>query len=455
MTGSDRFVWQKLLRHFKTDDLTILVNSRRQFTAHLLPDLQTIIEDLVAPWSPQLSGLHQEYEFFPMKLSDLTTSEGKCVVRLAPVQHQDIDIGEEEPYASLNNGLWLIRLDEDMPAAVMLSKFLTRDGPKVQVEIAHLPNEVGHAFAKGFLRTIQAQGKSSRYYRNKAVSFESTEFEGTHETMRVHKLPLVSRNDVVLPKATMAQLDTHIFDFVKYRDELKRLGQSGRKGILLHGHPGTGKTHVVHYIAANLPEHSTILVTAEQMLNMEEYFALARVLQPCIMVFEDADLVARSREDISSQKAETRLNRLLNEMDGLGTDADILILLTTNRLNSLEGALASRSGRVDVALEIPLPDDDCRERLIKQYGHALNFQGEALAEAVARSNGGSAVYVKEMVRRLVQRSVARGGSLVISREDVEEVFSPAEAEVSSLKRNEKTERRHIVEQGDEDDCGSC
>ncbi|MFW8643116.1 hypothetical protein ACOJBO_11650 [Rhizobium beringeri] len=160
MTESDRFVWQKLSRHFKTNDLTILVNSRRQFTAHLLPDLQTIIEDLVAPWSPQLSGLHQEYEIFPMKLSDLTTSEGKRVVRLAPVQHQDIDIGEDEPYASINNGLWLITIDGDMPAAVMLSKFTTRHGPKVQVEIAHLPNEVGRDFAEGFLRTIRRRARA-------------------------------------------------------------------------------------------------------------------------------------------------------------------------------------------------------------------------------------------------------------------------------------------------------
>ncbi|QIO63506.1 ATP-binding protein [Rhizobium leguminosarum] len=278
---------------------------------------------------------------------------------------------------------------------------------------------------------------------------------GTHETMRVHDLDPVSRNDVVLSKATMDQLDTHIFEFVRCREKMKRLGQSGRKGILFHGHPGTGKTHVIRYVASNLPGHTIILVTAEQMLNMEEYFALARILQPCVMVFEDADLVARAREDISGQKAETRLNRMLNEMDGLGTDADILIFLTTNRLNALEGAIASRSGRVDLVLEIPLPDDDCRERLIRQYGHALNFQDEALAEAVVRSKGASATDVKEMVRRLVQRSVARGGSLVISREDVEVVFAGAEAVLNPLKRDEETVRRHIIDQDDEDDCGSC
>ncbi|WP_261335265.1 AAA family ATPase [Rhizobium leguminosarum] len=452
MSESVRFVWQKLLRHFKTNDLAVLVSSRRQFTAHLLADLQTIIEDLVAPWSPELLGFHQWIEYFPMKLSDLTTSEGKHAVQLTPVQYQDIDIGEDEPYASINNGLWLITIDDDMPVAVMLSKFKVRGGSKVQVEIAHLPNELGHDFAEGFLRTIQSQGKSSRYYRNKAVSFESTDFEGTNETMRVHRLPAVSREDVVLSNATMAQLDMHVFDFVKYREELKRLGQSGQKGILLYGQPGTGKTHVVHYIAANLPGHSIVLVTAEQMLDMEEHFALARVLQPCIMVFEDADLVGRSREDISGQKAETRLNRLLNELDGLGEDSDILILLTTNRPRSLEEALATRSGRVDAAIEIPLPDDDCRERLFKQYGQALNFQDGALAEAVLRSKGASAAYVKEIVRRLAQRSIMRGVAPLVSREDVEVVFSLAGAEASSLKRNEKKERGHIIEEDDEDDC---
>jgi ATP-dependent 26S proteasome regulatory subunit len=454
MTKTIQFAWQELQRHFDTDDLTNIVSSRWQFTAHFLPDLQSAIEEQLEPLSPKVQGFHQKIEFLPMKLSDLLASEEQYVVRLAPVQFQDIDIGEDQPYASRNNCFWLFKIGS-MPASVILSKFLTRHGPKIQVEIAHLPDDVSHAFAKDFLRTIQKQCKRSRYYRNKVVSFESDDFSGTHETMRVHDVHAVSRNDVVLSKATMDQLDTHIFSFVKCREELKRLGQSGRKGILLHGHPGVGKTHVIRYVAGNLPGHSIILVTAEQMLNMEEYFALARILQPCMMVFEDADLVARAREDISGQKAETHLNRLLNEMDGLGTDAEILIFLTTNRLKSLEGALASRSGRVDLVLEIPLPDDDCRERLFRQYGYALNFQDEALAEAVVRSKGRSAADVKEFVRRIAQQSITRGGSLIISREDVEVVFADAEAVLTPLKRDEETVRRHVIDHDDEDDCGSC
>ncbi len=169
-----------------------------------------------------------------------------------------------------------------------------------------------------------------------------------------------------------------------------------RKGILLFGPPGTGKTQVIRYVSANLPGRTTVLITAEQMMHISSYIALARTLQPSIVVLEDVDLVGRSREDIYGQKAESLLNRLLNEMDGLASDADILFILTTNRPEALEEALASRPGRVDEAIEIPLPDAVCRERLIELYGHALTFEDGALAEAVARSEGGSAAYIKEM-----------------------------------------------------------
>ncbi|WSH68563.1 hypothetical protein U8Q05_31035 (plasmid) [Rhizobium ruizarguesonis] len=59
MTQKDHFVWQKLQRHFNTDDLTIVVSSRWKFTAHLLPDLQSNIEELIASRSPELFGFHQ------------------------------------------------------------------------------------------------------------------------------------------------------------------------------------------------------------------------------------------------------------------------------------------------------------------------------------------------------------------------------------------------------------
>jgi ATP-dependent 26S proteasome regulatory subunit len=92
---------------------------------------------------------------------------------------------------------------------------------------------------------------------------------------------------------------------------------------------------------------------------------LARLLQPAMVVIEDVDLIARDREDMGGPCEESLLNKLLNEMDGLKEDADILFILTTNRPEQLEGALAGRPGRIDQAIEVPLPDDVGREKLIR------------------------------------------------------------------------------------------
>ena len=81
----------------------------------------------------------------------------------------------------------------------------------------------------------------------------------------VHRLPPVDRNEVVLPAATLRLLDRNVLRFIESREALRRLGQSTRKGILLYGPPGTGKTHTIRYLAANLPGHTTLLITADQM----------------------------------------------------------------------------------------------------------------------------------------------------------------------------------------------
>ncbi|WP_208647031.1 ATP-binding protein [Mesorhizobium kowhaii] len=168
------------------------------------------------------------------------------------------------------------------------------------------------AFSREVLSKIQAAGESSRYYRNKVLSFEDDAHNsGMPGAMRVHRLPAVPRNDVVLSEANMARLDANIFDLDRHREGLKRLGQHAQKGILLYGPPGTGKTHVIRHVSANLPGRTTVLVTAEQTVAIGFYIVLARTLQPSIVVLKDVDLVGRSRENVYSPKAERLLNRLL------------------------------------------------------------------------------------------------------------------------------------------------
>jgi ATP-dependent 26S proteasome regulatory subunit len=214
-----------------------------------------------------------------------------------------------------------------------------------------------------------------------------------------------------------------VLHFIESRDALRALGQSTRKGILLYGPPGTGKTHTIRYLASNLPGHTTLIMTAAQVAFLGAYMSLARLLQPAMVVIEDVDLIARDRNDMDGPCEESLLNKLLNEMDGLKEDADILFVLTTNRPEELESALAGRPGRVDQAIEVPLPDKAGRTKLVRLYGKGLPLDARVVEEAVRRTDGVSAAFIKELMRRIAQSAIMRDGSKSVISEDIDEALN--------------------------------
>ncbi|WP_222871587.1 hypothetical protein [Nonomuraea sp. PA05] len=91
-------------------------------------------------------------------------------------------------------------------------------------------------------------------------------------------------------------------------------------------------------------------------------------------------------------------------MDGVGADADVTFVLTTNRPDLLETALANRPGRVDLAVEVPRPDAACRSALLRLYG-AAHLAGPDLEQLVAGTEGMTASFFKELLRRAVLASL--------------------------------------------------
>src|SRR5215470_5782280 len=149
-------------------------------------------------------------------------------------------------------------------------------------------------------------------------------------------------------------LDRNVAGFMRARDQLKALHFQSRKGLLFYGPPGTGKTYTIHYLASQLADHTALL------------------------------------------------NKLLNEMDGLREDADVLFILTTNRPDQIEPALVSRPGRIDQAIEFPLPDEEGRAKLAKLYARSLSVPEELMELIVSRTKGVSAAFIKELMRRCAQ-----------------------------------------------------
>jgi hypothetical protein len=323
--------------------------------------------------------------------------------------YEDVDVGEDSPVRCLQSGLWLGTL-----GGAKFALLLTKGEPRMSDDNIHV--QVGVIGAEGtpivdrLFDKLEKAVRDSRSYRGKVLSLDQgANYRGQSQGIKVHKLRGVGRDEVILPRPTLELLERNVLRFVEQREKLGRFGQSRKKGLLFYGPPGTGKTHTIHYLAGALAGHTTLLISAEQVAFLSEYMTLARMLQPSMVVIEDADLIARNRSQMHNPREEALLNKLLNEMDGLKEDADVLFVLTTNRPEALEQALTARPGRIDQAIEFPLPDEDGRRKLVDLYARGTTLDREVLDEVIKRTGKVSGAFIKELMRRAVQFHLEKNG----------------------------------------------
>ena len=148
---------------------------------------------------------------------------------------------------------------------------------------------------------------------------------------------------------------------------------------------------------------------------------MARLLQPATILLEDVDLIAEERTQ-QDAGCNVLLFELLNQMDGLADDADVLFLLTTNRPDILEPALAARPGRIDQAIEIPLPDHACRRRLFDLYGQGLTLRQERLSELIEQTEGVSAAFIRELMRKAALFAAEEGDMIIVEDRHIDEAL---------------------------------
>ena len=321
-----------------------------------------------------------------------------------PQEHVTVQVGERT-IVCVAAGLFLIR-DAEGPLIVSVrSAEQHAMEPDIGIEAMAPTREPAEAFLAELTRLMAVHN----VFRGRVLEVGGSHFGGT--SFEVRELPKVTREGIVLPEGVLERIERHTLKFGEEADRLRQAGRHVKRGLLLHGAPGTGKTLTAMYLANRMPDRTVLILTGEGLGAIGPACEMARVLAPSMVVMEDVDLVAHERDEYLSSGL---LFELLNEMDGMQQDLDVVFLLTTNRPDRLEPALASRPGRVDMAVELPLPDADGRRQLIALYSQGLELRAKNLPEVIDRSAGASPAFIRELLRRAALLAVdSADGELVV------------------------------------------
>ncbi|MGY4500462.1 ATP-dependent Clp protease adapter protein ClpS [Bradyrhizobium sp. GM24.11] len=407
--------------HFTATARSKLVTTIRQFPGHMRVDVQAAVDRLFGK-ATRLFGLNEEQRYETLSISRLLQN-GRYAVAIAPLQYSDVDVGEKSPVKCLDNGLWLCEQDHLRYAVLLCAHREYSREPGIRIEILVPSGSAGAAPGPAMLQRV-GRGRPGRTDLSRQDPVARCRLRLSRAVARHHGASIAAgRAQRCDPAgANPAAARPQCADLRRHPRTVAPAWPVDAQGDLaVRPARGTGKTHTIRYLATHLPGHTTLIITAEQIGLLGAYMSLARLLQPSMVVIEDVDLIARDRDDMGPCE-ESMLNKLLNEMDGLKEDADILFVLTTNRPEDLEGALAGRPGRIDQAIEVPLPDETGRGKLVRLYGKGLPLDDAVIAEAARRSEGTSCAFIKELMRRLAQASLARDGGNSVTSADIDEAL---------------------------------
>jgi hypothetical protein len=270
---------------------------------------------------------------------------------------------------------------------------------------------------------IRALALEHNVFRGQVLSFAQEVFGHGQTLLTFHRRPVLSADQVILAPETLAAVHRQVVEVARHKSRLLAAGQHLKRGLLLYGPPGTGKTHTVRYLMSNLTGTTVIELTGRSLHLVAEACSVARALAPAMVIVEDVDLIAEDRGMHPGHHP--MLFQLLNEMDGLAEDADVVFVLTTNRADLLEPALAARPGRVDQAVALELPDPAARRALFELYRGSLVVDTSRLDDVLARAEGVTASFLKELLRRAALLAATRadgGPGLAVSADDLDEAL---------------------------------
>jgi len=273
---------------------------------------------------------------------------------------------------------------------------------------------------------VRKRVKSHSIYRGKAIKLSFRDLDGDRVTdfgpdhcPRFLDPEGLNVRDIVYAEITERSLKTNLFNIIQYSDKCRSLGIPLKRGILLEGTYGTGKTLTADVLAKMCVENGWTFLYLDDIRDLDLTLGIANYYAPCVVFGEDVDKITSGGRTVD-------MDKLFNAVDGVeGKGREIVTVLTTNSVGNIHPAFL-RPGRMDAIIPVLCPDNDAIVKLVEIYGRDKNdapmihASSEQIIEAMKPIRGANAAFIREVVEKAKLSAIAHmdGEALIIKAEDL-------------------------------------
>lgn len=205
----------------------------------------------------------------------------------------------------------------------------------------------------------------------------------------------VRENELIFPADVMDLVKTNLFTPIEKTAVCREHKIPLKRGILLAGPYGVGKTLTANVAAKKCTENGWTFIYLESVKDLQQAIHFAKQYSPAMIFAEDIDQIVRN-----DQRRDDEINGILNTIDGVDTkSSEIIVALTTNHVDQISKAML-RPGRLDAVISVPAPDADAAQRLVRLYARNLLAESESLVTVGKELDG----YIPAVIREVVERS---------------------------------------------------
>jgi transitional endoplasmic reticulum ATPase len=215
----------------------------------------------------------------------------------------------------------------------------------------------------------------------------------------------INKDELVLSQPVMEQVEVSLLTPIKHTAACMEHKIPLKRGILLAGQYGTGKTLTSSVVARVCEEQGWTFIALDDAKGLKGALEFAKQYEPAVVFAEDIDRVSGVRTD--------KVNDLLNMVDGILTkESKVITVLTTNHVDKINQAML-RPGRLDAVIMVTPPDSEAVQRLLRMYGRGLIAMNEPLERIGKEAAGRIPAILREIVERSKLSMVANGRHQVI------------------------------------------